>query len=847
MLPLFFCALINTVAVNLSLIINVKGGKFIMITMETVKARKRYMNPDVYKESHTNPNGDGISANFNRLMETGYSRVVAENVLRQLPKYDNSDFAFRQILEVFDMVCTHENASYINTITNQIIESAVPKTRTGAETKDYLKMKVARFKTKLSTKINNRIGNIKDAAGDITDNMKKNLSTNTAGIRGNVSKVVTKKDAQREEMILHSYERIYQAYLESIDCDRIIQNQAKLEKFYNLRGVVETYYYDYPQAIVEICAMIDSFNMSNPVKMNTSLESTLYTFSQCNINVPRKLVLETVLDYYLIHTNPLTESAKTNISKVIEMNNVFSDDDKTGLDVTFKDIAKLDIKFDDTFILLQENPDISKYVSEMDLLNQLMESVKPPNKVKILIDKFKLEATKTPEKLRELVYRMYVQSPDQILESLPNFLSWIRMFFVVGGGTAINPIIGIIALIADQALKITLTRKQLGKYVKDYEKELEKATKALDSAKDSETKDRLTKYKKQVETSLDKLRAKEDSVYTDDENYDRHLNDDGDDLFDFNFDESFVNARYALETIAEMVTAYDCYNLTETILDNFDKYDGDSISSITDCLISYPEIANNLLIANAFSDYLSKSTKGPLTVESVDFRTAVRESAKRLFVTAELCPYIDKYGYSTALRLENAIDGYNAIVEYTAAVTTLNEMDFSNTMKMAKERLKSTITGLSDKEKSMSRTVDVACDQVSRSAEKALVNGNREAVIRGSLLPSASKIIKTAIVSGAAWAINPAAAVIGVLGALGISKHLQAKERQLILDDIEIEINMCERYLKIAEDNNDMAAQRSLLMTKRSLDRQRQRIKYKMIVYHNQKVDAKKDNSDDDD
>ena len=122
------------------------------------------------------------------------------------------------------------------------------------------------------------------------------------------------------------------------------------------------------------------------------------------------------------------------------------------------------------------------------------------------------------------------------------------------------------------------------------------------------------------------------------------------------------------------------------------------------------------------------------------------------------------------------------------------------------------------------------------------MNDNREAVIKGRILPSASKCIKIACVLGVAWAINPAIAVIGAIGGFACSKKLQAKERQLVLDDIEIELKMCERYIKQAEDDNDLKKIRQLEIIQRNLLRQQQRIKYKMHVVYNQNVPDVSDN-----
>ena len=47
---------------------------------------------------------------------------------------------------------------------------------------------------------------------------------------------------------------------------------------------------------------------------------------------------------------------------------------------------------------------------------------------------------------------------------------------------------------------------------------------------------------------------------------------------------------------------------------------------------------------------------------------------------------------------------------------------------------------------------------------------------------------------------------------------------------------MCERYLRLAEEKNDMKAIRQIEITQRNLQRQQQRIKYKMEVTYKQDV-----------
>jgi hypothetical protein len=168
--------------------------------------------------------------------------------------------------------------------------------------------------------------------------------------------------------------------------------------------------------------------------------------------------------------------------------------------------------------------------------------------------------------------------------------------------------------------------------------------------------------------------------------------------------------------------------------------------------------------------------------------------------------------------------------------TYVTEMEFTNTLKLAINNLKRTALKLSDKEKKISNEIDVSVNNVSKGMEQAVMNGNREAVIKGRIIPSASKCIKLALATGAAWAINPAVAVIGALGTFICMKKMQNKERQLVLDDIEIELKMCERYISQAENNNDLKKVRDLEKIQRNLERQHQRIKYKMNVEHDMRV-----------
>jgi hypothetical protein len=153
-------------------------------------------------------------------------------------------------------------------------------------------------------------------------------------------------------------------------------------------------------------------------------------------------------------------------------------------------------------------------------------------------------------------------------------------------------------------------------------------------------------------------------------------------------------------------------------------------------------------------------------------------------------------------------------------------MSFTSKLKIASENLRRTALKLKDKDKQLSMKLDSELNRTMKAAKRAMISDSRESIIRGSFLPSASKCIHIALASGAAYLINPVLAVIGLIGFIGSSKVLNEKERNLILDDIDIEIKMCDKYLKIAEDKEDLSAVREIMKTKRDLERQRTRILY---------------------
>jgi len=156
-------------------------------------------------------------------------------------------------------------------------------------------------------------------------------------------------------------------------------------------------------------------------------------------------------------------------------------------------------------------------------------------------------------------------------------------------------------------------------------------------------------------------------------------------------------------------------------------------------------------------------------------------------------------------------------------------VNFAN-VKLVLAGLKKKVKDLGSKEKEMSRNIDTTFNMFVKSCKNALISDRREAIIKGSVIPSFSKCLKLVVAFAGLAYVNVGAAVIAAIGAFAASKRLTQKERLLLLDDIEIEIEMLDKEISLAESQNKMKKLRVLMRTKKDLQRQYQRIKYGIRV-----------------
>lgn len=785
---------------------------------------------------------------------------------------ENSNEAFNKALDVFEEICYNENESTIRKYAYYLVENA-DKVRDAEQLTRSLKIRMGRLNKKNITKTNKRYDGINNAIKDSIASINNTLAPKGIAID---TTTTTKATQESFNLLLDECKKIK-------ECDRIIENYSKISRRFNIDRIINkvSCSNDIYLAIMEIAKCIDTYSIPFKNKYSHALETSFYTLNKNNMNYPLEKIIEATTDYF-IFSSGLTESDISDIKEIRDISVVFEkkdfdiisylDDD----DVEEKifdlngdgevDAADLIESYcspfnEDEKINLKDT--VKKASKELRAKNRELKraAIKIKNdskdgnpderldaETKKKIDEFRKECSKDPDnknnvvRLKALVTTVFTKSPYQIVYELPNFFIIIRGLLVVSS-SFINPILGLLAFIINQIIKLSLSRKQTEKIVEAYQNEIDSIKNKLDNTKDEGTKKNLQKYIDELNKDYAKIKEYENDLYSEEENDERDTSteygkEDGDwdfDLGDDDWDLNDLDEAASIIYISDMMQSISegliNDNIDGIVFKNLYKLDNDSIDTLTDFSITVPVILEKDKLSEALINYRNTLRESSDTIEDYIRIDCLNENISKIKNANNV--------YATSNNLSGIrcyLACLNEMVNMNISEDYIMEMNFSNTLKLAVDRLKKTAIKLKDKDRQISNSIDVAVNNVSKSMETALMNDNREAVIKGRILPSASKCIKIACALGVAWVINPAIAVITAVGGFACNKKLKSKERQLILDDIDIELKMCERYIRQAEEENDLKKVRQLEIIQRNLQRQRQRIKYQMHVVYKQNV-----------
>lgn len=724
----------------------------------------------------------------------------------------NSDISINTYISLFDSLCeSNASESDIEKIGSFIAEEAIPKIRNAKQTLTLLKRRLGRINSKNKNAINKK------------RNQKPNYS--------NKSKV--KKE--------NAYIKMINSATVYMNCDRMIENYNKISKRYNLdqlfiensriNGIYDT--------VVELCKFIDTYDMPNYVKFNTVIETSLYGFDFNNIDFDRYEVLESALDYFMFKENWMQDC-----KEILDSTLFFDkDDDMKNIDIITEEEPEENnnetIKESiESFIGFPYNITINENVSFNDMFKKF--------KNEELGD----DASKVSTKLKSLIIKLYSQNVDGIIEGTPDLLKWIRTFFIIGTGAVpfIGPILSLVGIIADRFLSLHIQRNETEKMLKCFNNEIKASKDKLKTTTDSNEKKRLEKYIKSLEDAREKIDDYYSELLSDDEKYNRP---DDSDYNDFSFDDDFYECAILKEinnSIEDIIKINQTNPLSDTCMYNLvSELPDEDLVNISTIAAKYPETFYKEAVYRGLKDNLSDIRNNIVKFESIVDKSLRLNVINKSIYIIENTKNIDiddlEYVKNSMECIKEVYDAINIFYNANENRSQLLEASISNTLKLASMKLKNAITKLKDKERQVSQSIDVNMNSFTKNVERALTNDNRESIIKGSILPSASKMVKLGIVNAGLTVIGqPVLAIITTLGYLGASAKFKAKERQMVIDELEIELKMCEKYIDIAESKNDTKALKQLLTTQRELQRQLQRIKYKMNVkfgqkYYNAKTD----------
>ena len=310
-------------------------------------------------------------------------------------------------------------------------------------------------------------------------------------------------------------------------------------------------------------------------------------------------------------------------------------------------------------------------------------------------------------------------------------------------------------------------------------------------------------------------------------------------------DESLITLPAKIDMLLESLESLAEKDANSLIVESFDRFSLDDIDGITQLTKLDPSVIKPSGYQTVLKDTLKTARRKQYkTFEDYEKIDCIKDNLNKLKDindSSDEDMSLDEAIISTKVK-EACV---NSLYDFTKYPTTLKEMNIVNTIAMASEKVKAKLSDVSADVSNLSRQFDAQMDQLKSVVNtKDLESENREAVIAGNILPKASRIIKLAITAGVGYFINPAISVIVVLGYLGMSLDAQSKERRKVLEEIELELEMTNRYLKKAEDDGSLEKQRELLKIKKKLESQKARLMYNMAFKHGEALPGK--NKDDD-
>jgi len=780
---------------------------------------------------------DGIYRLYDKIVNKEYSFTEAAQVLRYWRElHEDTTEAACRVLDILEAAIAYEDSEeHIAYITSFINEEVSNKVRNAQEFQLNISMKKGKFKSpnrKITTAT-------RTANKDIPDTQEAAKAWEAK--HGYHAKPYGGFKKVSDDFVEECYDKLFETALKIEQCDRVLINNENLNKRFNFDKIVRESD-DLEDTIELLCEFVNTYDAPFEARYNTALENIFYSLAKNNVNVTNESLIRTITDYFLMTEYiDLRGEVFEKMAYILEEAKLFTESDTRKMVAFLKD--------EDT------GHEISSVCEALDVFVESGRAIDPDAEFR----KFKAQPIKDPNIFKSILYRIYAGHPGDVIDNLANIFGILRGLIIVASFA--QPVLGIITLVTDYCLKTKYGRKGLKVAIEKYDREIVRVNKKIKKADTDQVKESLKKYRDKLLTARGTLDDELSKLHTEKENDERHekednskLYDDGEDDFEFDFDFDFEEAVTLMLGICDVCENYVWKSDLTTIVNSKIRKSerAEDFEAIAEFCRLCPDVINTKKIASVMESTmaeLSKEKKYALIPSLAHAIDTVNEAHDFGIVFKNGYELYENTRYKKDVvsdMIDFCSDSFNEdAATINAAKETKkyqesfkkNALSSRNKVINAMNTLKRDMVKLTDSERMLSKRVDASLETIRDNIHRTFESENREAVIKGTILPKASACIKIAIMTGATWAINPAVSVIGLLGYIGINKSMRKKERQIIIDDIDIELNMCNRYLKHFEEKGDMEAIRNVMKTQRELQRQRNRLVYNMSMVHNTKPD----------
>lgn len=772
--------------------------------------------------------------------------------------------AYSYALDAFDMMLEYgASESSINNECQFLLQEAI-KVRNAAQLRRSFKYRLSRLKTKIYGHVGKKHEEVEQIQDKTKDEIDRSRPLDVHGQRI--------KHEHRIELADKCYSLLEEEFSAIHESDRITRQYASIHSRFNIdkdisecaegsRDIYGTLY--------TIASYVDTYKAPFKNVYNTALETAWYGLNKKHIYCENQYIISAITDYYIFNGG-LSESEVADIKSIKSITPIFEEQDFDILsyldnEIPDETISQADFDYygyDGKPLQLEEELQESTLDKIVGLSKVDNSGIQRNEEIKKLVQDFKKECSANIDSatnimsLKAIVSKITTDCPEQIVYEFSNILQILRMGFVLySDSTEITKVSSLITELVKAALDTSIKQNQVELMVNSLKNEMELINKHIqrlgDSDQDSNTK--LTDYISVLNDNISTLQTFSDNTFSTEVKSDIENGEEDEETTDndnlseaatiiliSNLIESITTDMLSsgdMNKIVSMTESDEPVEVTvdkgidEIICGNVAKFSPDTIDTLIDFSNTAPDIIDKEKLRESLVQYRNDLRNNNPSVSDYIKINAINDSLDKLSEVRIYNTYSNHMDAKGMIAYLMCLDEIKHMGSDSTSIYFTEGMSFTNTLKLALNNIRRKAVNLSEKEKQASATIDGAVNSIIKSMDRQMSDSEREAVARGSILPSASKCLKIALAIGALGVfVSPTIAVISAIGVFFCRKRATRRERQLALDEIEIELKMCERYLRMYEEKNDLKAVRQCEIIQRNLQRQHQRIKYRMKI-----------------